>query len=280
MVRLLVALFSSVAVSACVEVPSPPMRPSPGPPDGSIAAELAVDASLLRPATAEPYTGPQDVAASGWRPDAATSVKADDAGSGSAGSAPTPAPSAPVSPPAAPKPVAPQSARPSRPSAIGEIVITEIMSNPSAVPDTEGEWVELYNPSSKALDLAGCGLDDGGKTPHAISAALVLEPAAFATIARSASAGFAADLLLPISLSNDADVVALICDGKQIDRVAYGPGFPLGPGASMSLDPQMSDASANDSASAWCLAKLSYGSDLGTPGAPNPDCDSSDAGAE
>jgi hypothetical protein len=169
---------------------------------------------------------------------------------------------------------------PSRPSAAGQIVITEIMANPSAVSDTDGEWIELHNPSAiEALDLTGCAVDDGGKTPHAINMPLYLEPGAYVTIARSVNAGFAADLLLGISLSNDADTVALLCQGVAIDRVAYGPGFPLAPGASMSLDPGSIDAARNDTAAAWCLARVSYGSDLGTPGAPNPDCSDRDLDA-
>jgi hypothetical protein len=279
MTRLLVVLFAIFGVSACVQVPSPPRRGASAAPDGSIIAELAVDANLVRPATAEPYTGPESAAATGWLADAAAPVAMDDAGASLVPSATSKATIGPTTPSASP--TAPKPPPTPRPSTAGQIVITEIMSNPGMVTDTAGEWVELYNPSPDAvLDLAGCALDDGGKTPHAISAALVLGPGAFATIARSTSAGFTADAVLPISLSNDADVVALICDGKEIDRVAYGPGFPLASGISMSLDPAANDAAANDSASVWCLARLSYGSDLGTPGAPNPDCDSGDAGAD
>ena len=37
--------------------------------------------------------------------------------------------------------------------AYGEILITEIMANPTALSDTEGEWFEIYNNSDHVISL-------------------------------------------------------------------------------------------------------------------------------
>src|SRR5262249_23040812 len=85
---------------------------------------------------------------------------------------------------------------PRRPQLSGELVITELMSNPAAVADTAGEWIELYNPSAdEALDLEGCTLDDGGSRPHAIATGFVIAAGAYATIVRGPDVGFAGDLV-------------------------------------------------------------------------------------
>jgi hypothetical protein len=285
--RLRIAISLALAAPACIEVPQQPNRPNPQLADGSIVAELSVDASLRRPATGEPYTGGETSAHPQSRMDASTRADAASPGRGpmDAGARTiSPAPSR-VSRPApaqddAGGSVVPAMSGPQRPSSTGQIVITEIMSNPQAVSDEEGEWIELYNTGADDLDLAGCVIDDGGRTPHAIKMPLVIGAGRFVTIARSAKAGFNADLVLPISLSNASDSVTLRCDTNEIDQVAYGAGFPLSPGASMSLDPGAFDAVTNDAASAWCLVNATYGADRGTPGAANPPCDSADAGTD
>lgn len=45
----------------------------------------------------------------------------------------------------------------------GDLVITELMVDPRAVPDAQGEWVEIANLSEALVELDGCTLtDDGG----------------------------------------------------------------------------------------------------------------------
>ncbi|MEY4578214.1 MAG: hypothetical protein RL701_2917, partial [Pseudomonadota bacterium] len=59
-------------------------------------------------------------------------------------------------------------------------------------------------------------------------------------------------------------------------------GYTWASGASLSLDAERLDARSNDSASAWCAGRDSYGPELGTPGRSNPACDplASDAGVQ
>lgn len=160
----------------------------------------------------------------------------------------------------------------------GAVVFSEVMPDPSLLGDTQGEWLELYNPSDRAFDLQGCLFDDGG-TLRLIAEPLPIAPRGHVTIARGASPGFVPDRVMPMSLGNEGDALVLACDGTEIDRVVYGPGFPLRAGTSMALDPGSHDAASNDDAGAWCFAETAYALGLGSPGAPNPPCaDDGDGG--
>jgi hypothetical protein len=155
----------------------------------------------------------------------------------------------------------------------GDLVITELMIDPKALTDAEGEWIELYNATDSMLELRDCQLDDGDDSLHEIPPVLV-EPGAYFTIAREAEPGFHADLVVPLSLTNRADSVAVVCQGHEIDRVSYDEAedFAIKPGASLALDSEQLDAHANDSASAWCEGHDAYAEDLGSPGLANPSC--------
>ena len=55
------------------------------------------------------------------------------------------------------------------PVAEGDIVVTEIMKDPSAVSDADGEWFEVYNTSNSAIDMGGWSVSDGGSNAFTIS---------------------------------------------------------------------------------------------------------------
>jgi hypothetical protein len=155
------------------------------------------------------------------------------------------------------------------------VLITELMIDPDALPDADGEWLELYNTTDTELELRDCQLDDGGKSTHALSAALRIDKGGYFTIARSAAPGFKPDAILPVSLTNSADSVAVVCHGMEIDRVSYDRAaeFVIKPGVSLALDRSMlDDARLNDDASAWCEGRDAYNTDLGSPGRENPSC--------
>jgi hypothetical protein len=287
MPRLLwIALLPSLC-GACVRVPARHDRQPSA--DASLDAQLAFDAGPRMPEAGPPYRGPECDPAPGSSGGAGT-LDTDDPGhdtgagesdggrggaggmtsahpgSGGAGSMPSPGAGGGAS-----------MQETLRHPLAGEVVITEIMSNPAAVRDDAGEWFELRNPGAHALELGGCTIDDGAATMHALPAPLAIAPGAYLVISRGPEAGVTSHATLSFSLGNSADVLALICDGRDVDRVAYDASFPLASGASMSLDPS-AGARENDAASAWCVAQQSYGEDRGTPGSANPACD--DAGVD
>lgn len=52
----------------------------------------------------------------------------------------------------------------------GDIVVSEILQNPSCVADSAGEWVELFNASDKFIDINGWTISDEEEDFHAIFA--------------------------------------------------------------------------------------------------------------
>ncbi len=167
------------------------------------------------------------------------------------------------------------------PPPLAEIIITEIMQNPSAVSDGDGEYFELYNAGSSTVDLNGWVISDTDNDSHTINNGAPLEIAPGDYLVLGTNADTATNGGVPVDysygsgwfLSNGADEVILTDDsGNEIDRVEYdgGPIWPDPTGVSMSLC-QLS-ADNNDGAN-WAEATSTFGDgDLGTPGAANDPC--------
>lgn len=69
----------------------------------------------------------------------------------------------------------------------GDLVVSEILANPAAVSDTAGEWLELYNRTSRTLDINGLVLRDNGSNSHTITAPteLLINPGAYLVLGRN-----------------------------------------------------------------------------------------------
>lgn len=50
-----------------------------------------------------------------------------------------------------------------------EVVINEILQNPSMVIDTNGEWFELFNPGAVPVDIDGWTIQDADFEVHVIN---------------------------------------------------------------------------------------------------------------
>jgi hypothetical protein len=156
--------------------------------------------------------------------------------------------------------------------------ITEIMTNPAAVYDNDGEWFELYNREAEPVDINGWTIRDFDTNVHVIDngGPLVIPAHGYLVLGRSAdpagNGGVEVDYAYgsAMVLYNAADEVVLVDpNGVIVDQVAYDDGrtFPDPEGVSMSL---RSLALRNDVGSHWCVADVAYGDgDGGTPGAPN-----------
>ncbi|MEM6559305.1 MAG: ExeM/NucH family extracellular endonuclease [Myxococcota bacterium] len=157
-----------------------------------------------------------------------------------------------------------------------KIVINEIMQNPAAVGDTEGEWFELYNAGDASVDLNGFVVRDDDSDAFVIDTPLVLAPGGFAVLGNNAdietNGGVRVDFSYGSSmfLANGADELVLVDrDGLEADRVAWDGGsvFPDPTGASMALvDPNADNAIGLN----WTVSSPAFGGgDRGTPGADN-----------
>jgi hypothetical protein len=161
----------------------------------------------------------------------------------------------------------------------GDLIITEIMNNPSAVNDDDGEWFEITNTSNQDINLNGLEIGDDDGVDDTISEDLVIQSNEHLVFGingdSSTNGGVSIDYVYSseINLSNSSDEVILSFDGTALDRVAYDSTFPTVAGKSMSLNPDQTDNALNDNGTNWCYALSAQASgDFGTPGESNDDC--------
>ncbi len=158
----------------------------------------------------------------------------------------------------------------------GDIVITEIMQNPDAVYDSDGEWFEIYNNSDHDIDLNGWIIRDLDTDSHTISSSVIISPGQYLVLGRNAdkATNGGVDVVYQYSnfnLANGADEIQLLLpDGEtEIDRVQYdgGVNWPDPTGASMYF--KGSPDEDNDIGSQWAVSDLPWDGSAGDFGTPN-----------
>lgn len=158
----------------------------------------------------------------------------------------------------------------------GPMVINEVMINPAAVTDANGEYVELYNSGTTAVNIAGWTLRDDGTNSFTIPAGtpVLVQPGSFFLLAAqgnpSLNGGFTPNITWSgFFLTNGGDQVVLVnASGVEQDRLVYTtPPFTDSVGESVErVSPRLP---TSDSLS-WSTARSSFGlGDRGTPGAIN-----------
>ncbi len=162
------------------------------------------------------------------------------------------------------------------PPAAGEIVISEFLANPEATEEADGEWIELA--ALGDFHLNGLEL---GRTVGEVDSVVEVEPCIpmsagdFAVIARNEDTALNGGLpvvhaTFDFSLVNSDGSLFVGYGGEVLDEITW---TSTTAAAASSLDPDATDASANDDEAAFCPAVDAYGDgDLGTPGAANPAC--------
>jgi Lamin Tail Domain len=163
----------------------------------------------------------------------------------------------------------------------GQVVVTEIMIDPTTVQDTDGEWFELFNlDPSHTYDLNGCTVaTSAGATT--IGGSVVIPPRSYVTLARSAHPGFTPTYVYGVGVNfpNSGGSLALKCEDVVIDAITY----PGGLATARSWMAITTNWVANDDPSNWCstdpqVATNGYGADVssardyGTPGLANGSC--------
>jgi len=164
----------------------------------------------------------------------------------------------------------------------GALMITEIMSNPDALSDTEGEWFEIYNPTDSTIQLQNLVIvkDDDS---HVVADDISIPSGGYYVMARTAQAvsGDAYVYGSAFSLNNTGAVLGLQTygtngsDGLSITSVDYNTGnnYPSGTGVSIQLSANTLNAGDENLGSNWCLSTDAYSTgDLGTPGMANNVC--------
>ncbi|HLB12535.1 MAG TPA: lamin tail domain-containing protein [Dehalococcoidia bacterium] len=131
-------------------------------------------------------------------------------------------------------------------------IISEVLFSPTEGSESAGEWVELYNPTDQAIDLAGWSLADNYSAEELPP--LIVGPRSYVVVAGSVDAFLAAHLSFSGSviqggggrigngLANDADMVVLAdILGALADSVNWGKPQPSWPGYHSAIwDPGLS----------------------------------------
>ncbi|HZA51136.1 MAG TPA: hypothetical protein VE549_10365 [Myxococcaceae bacterium] len=158
----------------------------------------------------------------------------------------------------------------------GNLVITEFLADPSAVPDADGEWVEIF--AAVDADLNSVEIRTGAASAWLRrEECLPVTAGTYALLARrdepAANGGLPPVLAeLGASLANASGALAILtADGALIDQIVW---TQQKRGVSSQLDPARLSPTANDEPSSFCGAAQAWSanSDLGSPGAVNPPC--------
>ena len=165
----------------------------------------------------------------------------------------------------------------------GDLLITEIMPNPSALSDTEGEWFEIYNNTGEVIKLENLVLGRDDANLHIISDSIELAPGTYIVLERTdlaTDAGNSYTYGSSILLPNTGAVLSIYNEGTEpepgelIFSVDYGADFfPEPTGSSISLNPDMINPADAVAGTSWCTSTSVYNTgDSGTPGVINDSC--------
>jgi hypothetical protein len=157
----------------------------------------------------------------------------------------------------------------------GDIVVTEIMANPSVIIAQKGQWFELYNNTAENINLAGLTIQNDNGEGFVIPD-LPIESNGYVTLGNggnpSTNGGIVHDYVYRDFVMGFE--LSLILEGGLIDRVQYGGAiFPYTYGQSISLAPEYENHIDNDNGFHWCAAQESMSSgDYASPQQPNGSC--------
>ena len=161
----------------------------------------------------------------------------------------------------------------------GDLVITEVMVWPSEVEWTYGQWIEITNVSGHEVDLQGLPIT--GYDRFEIAASQIVADGGRLVVGGSTSKGLNGGAAVDISwgsawIIGEGEGLRLTLgeDSDVIDRVQLNDSRDWEWGASISLEPTLTDATDNDNPSSWCASASVFGwaGMLGTPGGANDSC--------
>lgn len=165
---------------------------------------------------------------------------------------------------------------PPPPPGSDKVVISELMSDPVAAESASwGEWFEVYNGDTVAVNLQGWTLASGGQAPHVVQSSVPIPAGGYAVLGRGADVSRNGGVTLDynyftssttIWLDDNDWLVLRDPSGATVDSVAWS-GTPKG-GTRAVRD--LSQDNANANGANWGYSTTPFGAgDLGTPGAPN-----------
>lgn len=155
----------------------------------------------------------------------------------------------------------------------GQIIVNEVMVDPSAVADTDGEWLEVHNTGASAVNLQGWTLASNNDASQTIASSVSVPAGGYVVLARNGNGatngGVTEDYAYStLTLANTSDWLALRDNlGASVDSVSWATAMPAGATRGVS-NPTLDNLDAKGSN--WHTHAGAYGSgDKGTPGARN-----------
>lgn len=153
-----------------------------------------------------------------------------------------------------------------------KIIINEVMVLGHADAPFGPQWVELFNPGNKPVNLQGMVIQtkSGGFHVISVSNALTLEPGKFEVlrVQDSTDEGIHGYFIgQDFSLDKVEDTIRIYRDNKRLDSFTYGTKRTPKQGVSFNREP--------GTPGSWCYARVQQegSDDIGTPGQPNTFCD-------
>jgi hypothetical protein len=157
----------------------------------------------------------------------------------------------------------------------GDLVITEIMYNPSTTvgPDGDNEWIELWNNSDNPIDIGGLMIRDDDAHEAFVPPGIVVEAGAVVVLGAGDGSGWGygfepAAFYGSCSFNNSGgDVISVYAGELQIDKAHNYDELGLDAGQSFTLQEGV-DGVGNDNIENWCGASTTFDTtgDLGSPG--------------
>lgn len=154
------------------------------------------------------------------------------------------------------------------------VLINEVMADPSAASDENGEWIEVHNAGSSAVDLRGWTIRSNNDAAHTIATSVPVPAGGYVVLARngtrSKNGGVTANYVYgnALTLANASDWITLRDpSGATVDSVAWSSSMPTGATRGV-RSPAEDNADVNGPN--WQTATSPYGKgDRGTPGKAN-----------
>ncbi|HEX6909766.1 MAG TPA: lamin tail domain-containing protein, partial [Longimicrobium sp.] len=157
------------------------------------------------------------------------------------------------------------------------LVINEIMPNPAGVSDDVGEWFEIHNAGTAAVDLQDYVIASNNDAAHVINTSVVVPAGGYVVLARNGDPAVNGGVTAHYSyahqtfnLNNSATDWLALRDpsGASVDSVAWGTASPPNGASRGLIDPALDNLVM--SGSSWSTQTTVYGlGDRGTPGAAN-----------
>jgi hypothetical protein len=146
-------------------------------------------------------------------------------------------------------------------------------ADPSAVADADGEWFEVTNRGTSAVNIQGWTIAGNNDSNHTIANSVSIPAGGYVVLAKSANTATNGGVTVTyaygaMNLANSSDWVALRDgSGASVDSVTWATSMPAGSARGVT-DPDADNLDAKGSN--WHTSAVAYGSgDNGTPGSQN-----------